>query len=259
MGSIFIFPTREYYLILLSVISIAKIAFWFLVYRHHFNFRFRLPTAAIWPIIKQSLKSYTIYFHIIALCMSFVYDFDLLILQYFQVPLNKIGEYSIVVKMTYINTLLPIIMQRYLVARMRHLSETEIQAQFGKIMLSFTAVGLALMAVFTIGGREFMRIVFNSTDLDFTYPIMLIILGGATIINIFRPYVAYSLSRLPIRKYLFQFVIPVSAFSLISYLVLSKTFGVMGTAWGNVVSYSTYGLGNYFFVKYHRSKNRQIQ
>lgn len=179
---------------------------------------------------------------------------DLLILSFLGFSNFLLGDYVVALKINLLFFLMPQLFQKYLTNITQRLKESSILDIYGVLFKYFFIFSLLQLFFFIFFGKFLLKYLFNTQNLQYTYQIALLILLGVTLLNTFRPFISFTMAKLPIKKYFYFCILPMSLFSLSVYFTLTYYYGTYGTAFGNILAYGVYGIMVYSYVRFSRYK-----
>lgn len=190
---------------------------------------------------KKIFVNFGFWNHVNGNLSSVLYKLDPLILSFFAIY-SQVGFYTIALLISNYFMIYPMLMQKTLQMTLARIDALpRIESVFRKSIRYFVLVSFGQMIVFVFFGYFILSFFAKENILD-VYKIALIILAGVSILNFFRPFLAF-LGRVIDQKILFTRVfLPSVIIGLLAYISLTAYFGFIGTALGNVVSYIAFAI-----------------
>ncbi len=193
---------------------------------------------------KRIFKTYGIWSHINGNSTAIMYKIDPAIL-YFFVSAPILGLYSIALSVINYFIILPSLMQKTLQMSMASERKKErVNAILHKSIIYFFGLSMGQFVFFLLLGKIIMFYFVKENIIlsQYVYILAVIILGAVSLLNLFRPYIAYATRFVKQKHLFFKIYAPATIISLIIYIIFISKEGAVGAAFGNIASYFVFSL-----------------
>jgi O-antigen/teichoic acid export membrane protein len=214
--------------------AVVGVILWYFTAVKHLHFRFISGVKLKFSI--DALRGFSFWNHLSGWVVKLVYQIDIVILGFFA-ALSGVGSYSVALTLANVFFLFPQMVQKVLSLSFSQLPDERVPTLFGVGVRYNTALSLIQWIGFVLLGWVLMLIVQpENPDHVLTYGVY--IAAGVAIINVARPWIALSLSRIYPRKIFFELYLIPSLAAVPIYIYAASVGGVLGVAQANVITFS---------------------
>ncbi len=247
---LFFFPSLVTYAIILIITQIIAIFVWILVLKSSLSFHYKYKKGWTKNII-NNLKEFSFWQHMNTSVMNFIYQIDPFILSFY-VSLSLIGIYTIALKISNFFFLIPMLLQKSTTVHISNKTDRiAVKNVLKKYIGIYGLISIGQLLFFIIFGKLIIHHLFSQDNIDPIYRLTLIILTGISILNIFRPLISITVSKMKLRSTFFYVYLPSFVLSVILYLLLGYIYGMYGVAYANIINFSVFSILLFYFYKNH--------
>lgn len=234
---LFFIPQLLLYLIILLVINVASSVVWMTLLMRSLHFRF--DTHQTFKHMKHCIADFSLWQNLTGSITYLIYNIDTFILSFF-VSLEVIGDYTIALTIANFFFVIPLVLQRSFTLGFSNISDPATVNRTLSLFIRYSLfVSVAQLVGYYLIGRWIVMI-FSSTSVELIYWLSFIIISGISILGVGRPLISLANTKTKIKKLFFLVFLPMGIMSIVIYTLFTLLWGITGTAWGNVVSYSLF-------------------
>jgi len=214
--------------------AVVGVSLWYFTAVKHLHFRFISHVKL--KLSLDALRGFAFWNHLSGSVVKLVYQIDIVILGFFA-ALSGVGSYSVALTLANVFFLFPQMVQKVLSLSFSQLPNERVSLLFGVGVRYNTILSLLQWIGFVFLGWVLMQIV-QPENPDNVLAYGLYITAGVAIINVARPWIALSLSRVSPRKIFFELYLIPSLAAVPIYAYAASVGGALGVAQANVITFS---------------------
>lgn len=193
-----------------------------------------------WYAVKDdviySLIGFSIWSHIAGVLTYFIYNSNLLFLNYYSSSIEEVALYTAVNKVANLFFVIPMFFQSFVPVVLT--SDHYSSSKFNKLLLVCGFLSILQFLFFALFGR-YLGVFFGVEELKIGsfYQFGLILSFGVLLLNLTRPISTYLLIKSSAKKVMFFVFLPSSIFALILYNIATSKFSSLGAASASAIIY----------------------
>jgi hypothetical protein len=224
----FWFRSLCYYGVALALYAAVTAAVSFHVLRRQFGVSLRFDAAEAWQKVRDAALDLTLWLHLVGRARVFLMRGDLAILGGLGVTLAAIGQYAVAVNLVGFALILPGVLENVAAVSFAH-EPSKRARNLRRFYAVAGALALAQWAAGVMCGRAVLRL-FRVEDVEATYGIFVMLLGGACGLAVAAPAVAYAMCFRRMRTVFSHVFLPAAAsFAVLVWLAAAR-WGLAGAA-----------------------------
>jgi O-antigen/teichoic acid export membrane protein len=186
--------------------------------------------------VVHSLIGFSIWSHIAGVLTYFIYNSNLLFLNYYSSSVNEIALYTTVNKVANLFFVIPMFFQSFVPVVLA--SEEYASKKFNKLLLVCGFLSAGQFLFFVLFGH-FLGRTFGVDDANISsfYELGLILSFGILLLNLTRPLSTYLLITASAKRVMAFVFVPSSIFALILYNIATSKFASLGAASASAIIY----------------------
>ena len=245
--TLFLFPLLEVYLIVFLTTSICALMAWLIILKKVYNFNWVFNRNTI-RVLKYSIHDFSFWNHLNGSVTNFIYNIDTAILSLCGAPIITIGNYTVALKLSNFFFILPIVLQSTNTITLSNVKKEKSNFIAGLFLKYSLIVSLIQLVFFILFGKWAIKTFITSKDSALIFQYALLIIIGVSILNIVRPLISWIAIKGNLKQVFFKVYLPSGIISFFIYSILTKCFGPVGTAFGNIVCYLLFSFLMIYYI-----------
>jgi len=247
----------RYYVVALAVYAsvTAMISFWLL--QHQLGVTRRCPPAQAWRLVRETALDFTVWWHLVGRARVFLLRGDLAILGGIGMSLAALGQYTVAISLVGFALVLPGVLENVAAVSFAHHPERRTHN-----LRRFLAAATGLAGVQFLGGLLCGRIalrLLHVADVENTFIIFLILLGGVSIFVLACPTLAYAICFRRMREVFGWVFLPAAVVFATAIWIAGKQWGVTGAAIAHAAVMAAAGIGTMVYVLLDRDATGTVE
>lgn len=222
-------------------LELFKSIFYFIFYKYKFKLNFNFINVK--KDLRKNIFSFSLWHHLNGITISWIFYIDTIILSFF-IIMEIIGDYTVAMKIAFILFQFVLVFEKLFCIMLKKSKKYLIF--FVKILLSLNI--LAILCFWFLG-EWLLTYVFKVSNVSLVFNIGLILLFSIVPLVLSWPYFCLILCEKSLKDFFIKVTVPFSILTLIIFGIFTFFFGVYGTAWANIISYSLFYFGVMWFLK----------
>ena len=206
--------------------------------------------------VYESMLGFSLWSHVSGILTFYIYNSNLLFLNFFNATVNSIALYTSVTKVANLFFVIPMFFQSFVPVVLSN-SEHSTTQQFRKLLFANGFLSLVQLVFFIVFGflmAPFFGVKDQQQIHDFYY-LGLIVNIGIFLLNISRPLSTFLLIRSHPKRVMFLIFIPSALFATVFYSFGAHQAGVYGCAIGSALTYAFMAVMLIAFYFSHKKHN----
>ncbi|NOH45055.1 hypothetical protein F0259_14745 [Vibrio cyclitrophicus] len=186
--------------------------------------------------VLHSLIRFSVWTHISGALIYFIYNSNLLFLNYYSSSIEEVAMYTAVNKVANLFFVIPMFFQSFVPVVLA--SEGDASTKFNKLILVCALLSVGQFVFFALFGH-FLGTFFGVEEVNISsfYELGLILSFGVLLLNLTRPISTYLLITASPKNVMLFVYIPSSIFALILYNIATSKFASLGAATASAIIY----------------------
>lgn len=234
-GLLYLNPSITFYFSVYFLWSLSTALFW-LISTNKDNVLKRVPLNLASKNILESSVGFSFWSHISGVLTYFVYNGNLLFLEYYNASVNDLALYTAVNKVANLFFVIPMFFQSFVPVVLS--SEQGDENKFTKLLLVCSLLSICQFIFFLLFGRVLGQF-FGVEELrvnDF-YELGIILCSGILLLNLSRPLSTFLMIKHNPSSMMKLVFIPSAILAFILYAIITNSHGVKGAAIASSVTY----------------------
>ncbi len=218
----------------LMIALLALVLFNYYFFRNY-DFRIEYFSNKHLGLLIKNLGSFSVWSHLQGVFTDVIYRADILILGWLNTPFQTMGNYNIALQLANMTKIVPQIVQYHTTLSVGNISNKENRDEAVHIYTKANfVISLCIMAGYVLFGKMLISVI-AKTQSEEIFRYGLYILGGLSLINLFRSLVAYSIVSHSIKQVALLVNLPAAVFAVAAYSIGGIYWGVQGVLVANVL------------------------
>jgi O-antigen/teichoic acid export membrane protein len=201
-----------------------------------------VPINTVYHCVKDSLLGFSIWAHITGVITYFLYNANILFLNYFSYTNDDIAMYTVVTKVSNLFFVIPMFFQSFVPVLLSN-ENADGKFTFRKVMLICISISLFQLCFYVMFGDHLGNIFgVSQENIDTFYNLGLWINLGIFFLNITRPLATYLIIKRPPFHLLLFVNIPTVISAIIIYPLFIHIYGLNGAAYGSLLIFTLMSL-----------------
>lgn len=254
-GSVFYFQTAAWYFGIFSVWALFAAAFWMYALRR--ETQFSLVSERMAKIVFSAVKGFSLWSHMAGVVTLFLYNANILFLQWFgEVRLVDIALMTVVNKTANLFFVVPMFIQGFVPVMLAN-SSNQAKGMLA-VLLGNGAVSAFQLIAFLVGGTYLGRLFgVENHLLDDYYRLGFWVCIGIFVLNVTRPIGTFLMMKTPPWRVFMFIFFPVAVLAALGFSYASLRFQMIGVAIACCVVYCLLAIALFMnFIVYNTQKNQ---
>lgn len=247
ISALFLSPSLVVYLSVFLATSICALMVWLTILKRIYNFSWVFSRDTM-KVLKHSIWDFSFWNHLNGSMTNLIYNVDTAILSLCGMSLIVIGNYTVALKLSNFFFVVPMILQGTNTIALSNVKKEKSSFTVSLFLKYILIISLIQLIIFILFGRWAIETFITPKDSELIFQHALLIIIGVSILNIVRPLISWVAIKGSLKQVFFKVYLPSGIISFFIYLILTKYFGSIGTAFGNIVCYLLFSVLMIYYI-----------